>query len=155
MPITKPGHGSTPKTAILAVIGNQQELNLLRCLLTGSSWALCTAVTLADAAEQLNRTPFPVIFCERHLADGDWKALLRIANDLEHRPSVVVFSRHADDALWTEALNAGAFDVLPGAGNQKTVFRTLSNAWRSWNERKQQQFEACLGAGGRESGASV
>jgi len=50
----------------------------------------------------------------------------------------VVTSRLADETLWAEALNLGAFDVLAGSANQKEVFHTLSSAWRSWKERQQQ-----------------
>ena len=128
-------HVSKPKTTILAVSGSPSELNLLHCLFAGSSWAVCTAGTLAEAGEQLQRSTFPVVLCERHLPDGDWRGLLRITNQLSDPPSVIVCSRHADDELWSAALNAGAFDVLRGASNQREVFRTLNGAWRSWKER--------------------
>ena len=137
MPMTK---ATTPapvrKTAILAVSGSQPELEMLRCLFTGSSWALSTAATLADAEQRLEELAFPVVLCDDSLPDGDWKALLHLASGLEEPPPVVVMSRTGDESLWLEALNSGAYDVLAGPCSQKDMFRTLSNAWRSWKERK-------------------
>ncbi len=143
MPMTKPApQGTAQKTAILAVSGNQSDLSMLRCLFAGSSWALCTAGTLAEAWEWLQRNPAPVVLCESSLPDGDWKALIPIVDALEDPPNVVVTSRHADDTLWAEALTVGAFDVLAGPANQKEVFRTLSSAWRSWSDRRRQYHGA-------------
>ena len=133
MPITKP---ATQGPSILAICGNQEDLRMLGCMFAGSSWELCTAGTLAEAGEWLQRNPAPVVLCESRLPDGDWKGLLRMADELEFPPSVVVTSRLADETLWAEALNLGAFDVLAGSANQKEVFRTLSSAWRSWKERQ-------------------
>jgi DNA-binding NtrC family response regulator len=143
MPMTKPvAQGSARKTAILAVSGNQSDLSMLGCLFAGSSWVLCTAGTLAEAGEWLQRSPAPVVLCESRLPDGDWKALLRMVGGLEDPPNVVVISRHADETLWVEALNSGAFDVLAGPTNQTDVFRALSSAWRSWKERKERRCAA-------------
>ena len=140
MPVTKPATpGSARKTAILAVSGSQPDLSLLGCLFAGSSWALCTAGTLAEAGEWLQWNPAPVVLCERRLPDGDWKSLLRMVDGLENPPNVVVISRHADETLWAEALNLGVFDVLAGSVNQKEVFPTLSSAWRSWKDRQRKR----------------
>ena len=150
MTMTEPGtKRAARKTAILAVSNNQADLNMLRCLFTGSSWELRTAETLAEAREQLQRDPVPVILCESWLPDGDWKVLLRVANELTNPPKVVVTSRLADDRLWAEALNLGAFDVLAAPGNQKDVFRTLSSAWRNWKDRQQLHSAACTPPKGR------
>lgn len=143
MPMTKPAtQGPARKTTILAVSGNQEDLRMLGCLFAGSSWVLRSAGTLAEAGVGLRRHPAPVVLCDSRLPDGDWKALLRMADELEFPPNVVVTSRLADETLWAEALSLGAFDVLAGFDNQKEVFRTLSSAWRSWKERQQQRRAA-------------
>lgn len=130
--------GSTPKTPILAVGGSPRDLSMLRCLFMGSSWELSTSRSLEEAGQLLQGNTFPVVICQNELPDGSWKDLLRITHLLDHPPSVIVVSRHHDDALWTEALNSGAFDVLTGSAKQGSVFRTLNNAWRSWKHRRSQ-----------------
>jgi hypothetical protein len=45
-----------------------------------------------------------------------------------------VGSRSADEFLWAEALNLGAYDVLARPFEPSEVMRTLSLAWLQWNE---------------------
>jgi FixJ family two-component response regulator len=50
---------------------------------------------------------------------------------------LIVTSRLADEHLWAEALNLGAYDVLAKPFDQEEVIRVLSSAWlrkRSRNE---------------------
>ena len=54
-----------------------------------------------------------VLCCEKDLLDGTtWREVLEHALTTEFRPSVIVCSRLADERLWAEALNLGAYDVL-------------------------------------------
>ena len=43
--------------------------------------------------------------------------------------------RVADDHLWAEALNVGAYDVLAKPFDRREVTRTLSSAWLRWQQR--------------------
>jgi hypothetical protein len=45
-----------------------------------------------------------------------------------------VASHFADDQLWAEALNLGAYDVLAMPLRAAEVFRSVSLAWRRWND---------------------
>jgi DNA-binding NarL/FixJ family response regulator len=53
-----------------------------------------------------------VVLCERDLVPGTWIDVLEHIKALTNAPSLIVASRHADDRLWAEALNLGAWDVL-------------------------------------------
>ena len=44
-------------------------------------------------------------------------------------------SRLADDRLWSEALNLGAYDVLAKPYDPDEVLRVLDLAWIRWVER--------------------
>jgi DNA-binding NtrC family response regulator len=127
---------TTTRTAVLAVNGNASELEMLRAQFTGSNWELRMCRSLAEGIESLKYDPPPVVLCERSLPDGDWKRLLRIINRLNQPPAMIVTSRHADEALWAEALDLGAFDVLPLPEKTSNVFRILGSAWRHWNEAR-------------------
>ena len=126
--------GSASKAVILAVSGSQADLSLLRCLFTGSSWELATAESVAEARVWLQRNSAPLVLCERLLPDGDWKDLLAVVNRMEGPPRIIVTSRQADDELWIEALNFGAFDVLRLPARPSEVFSALSSAWRNWHQ---------------------
>jgi DNA-binding NtrC family response regulator len=134
------------RTEVLAVSGNAEDLSRLRAAFHGSSWRLHTARTFDEAAARLSGNTIPVVLCACHFADGDWTTLLRFADDLPHRPKLIVFTRQADDRLWAEVLNLGGFDVLNFPADRSEIFRLTSSAWRNWRDCSRatlRQPEAC------------
>jgi CheY-like chemotaxis protein len=49
---------------------------------------------------------------------------------------LIVASRTADEYLWAEALNLGAYDVLSKPYRPAEVVRVLSMAWLQWMNRR-------------------
>jgi DNA-binding response OmpR family regulator len=47
-------------------------------------------------------------------------------------PLLIVVSRLADEHLWAEALNLGAYDVLAKPFDAMELSRTLTSAWLRW-----------------------
>ena len=78
----------------------------------------------------------PLVLCECDLHPGSWKEVLAALALLPDPPYLIVTSKHADDRLWAEALNLGAYDVLPEPFDAAEVMRTLSVAWLRWNDRE-------------------
>ncbi|MCX6630533.1 MAG: hypothetical protein NTW28_23200 [Candidatus Solibacter sp.] len=110
-----------------------------RPLCPGSSWALKACTTLDEALLILKKGGIPLVLCECDLQPGSWKELLSAMEALPDPPYLIVTSRHADDRLWAEALNLGAYDVLPAPFDAAEVMRTLSVAWLRWNDREKPQ----------------
>jgi len=50
---------------------------------------------------------------------------------------LIVASRLADDRLWAEALNLGAWDVLAKPFDRREVFRSVKSAWQHWHDQIQ------------------
>ena len=48
---------------------------------------------------------------------------------------MIVTSRSADERLWVEALNLGAYDVLAKPFDRDEVLRSVSMAWLNWNRK--------------------
>jgi len=48
-----------------------------------------------------------------------------------------VSSRLADERLWAEALNMGAWDVLAKPFDKMEVIRSVQSAWRRWHDQIQ------------------
>lgn len=88
--------------------------------------------TLAAAFAALAKYQFDVVVCERDLRPGSWKDVLEQAVILPDPPSVVVSSRLADERLWAEALNLGAYDVLAKPFDRMETMRALDAAWRAF-----------------------
>ena len=50
-------------------------------------------------------------------------------------PLLIVTSRHADEHLWTEARNLGAYDVVAKPFDPHELIRIVSLAWLHWNDK--------------------
>ena len=74
--------------------------------------------------------------------------MLREITRISHPPMLIVTSRTADDRLWAEALNLGAYDVLAKPFDQSEVTRVVSLAWLHWKERHDSQAMVSANRGG-------
>jgi DNA-binding response OmpR family regulator len=90
----------------------------------------CT--TLASGLAALGKHQFEVVVCERDLTPGSWRDVLEQVTILPDPPSLVVTSRLADERLWAEALNLGAYDVLIKPFDRTEAMRVVAAAWRAW-----------------------
>lgn len=113
-----------------------------RPLCPGSIWALKACTNLNEAWPVLEKGGIPLVLCDVDLQPGSWKEVLAAIEDLPDPPYLIVTSRHADDRLWAEALNLGAYDVLPAPFDPAEVIRTLSVAWLRWSDRAAKPVQA-------------
>ena len=111
----------------------QDILNSLQRTLDPSrAFTVNSCATLASALAALRKRQFEVVVCERDLPPGSWKDVFEQVTILPDPPSLIVTSRLADEHLWAEALNLGAYDVLAKPFDRTEVMRILSGAWRAW-----------------------
>jgi len=141
-----PGNGKT-KTASVTVfhVGpHDQDLCVLAEILDRTEWKLCpgTRWTLAVsddvpcATAYLESEAVPIVLCERESMAGSWKDVLESVARFPAPPMLIVASRTADEYLWAEALNLGAYDVLSKPYRPAEVVRVLSMAWLHWKNRR-------------------
>jgi CheY-like chemotaxis protein len=124
--------GQENALAVLAVIPNEADRDALRVLFRRSNWLVSFVSSIAETVRSLQKSPMPVVLCDRDLPDGSWKELLAAVHTLRRPPRVVVTSRLVDERLWAEALNLGCHDVLSQPFRASELFPVLSFAWRSW-----------------------
>lgn len=120
---------------MLAISGNHEQLKRLESIFAGSSWTLYPVATFAAARDWLSYNSVPVILSESRLPDGCWKDVLRLTEEMDPAPNLVVASALADDRLWAEVLNLGGYDVIALPCSRAELFRTISGAWRNWKAR--------------------
>jgi len=96
---------------------------------TESKWTICPAFALESALPVLRENPIAIVLSERDLVPGTWKDVLAETLDLSDPPLLIVASRLADEYLWAEALNLGAYDVLAKPFDAEEVIRVLRSAW--------------------------
>ncbi|HEV3333549.1 MAG TPA: response regulator [Bryobacteraceae bacterium] len=90
------------------------------------------ADSLQTALVVLQQQPVPIVICESDLGRHTWKHVLETITCLPRPPLVIVASRLADEVLWSEALNLGAYDVLAKPFDVEEVVRTVDAARRRW-----------------------
>jgi DNA-binding response OmpR family regulator len=83
----------------------------------------------------LRKAKVPVVVCESDLQPGTWKEVLEELRTLPDPPYLIVTSRVADERLWAEALNLGAYDVLAKPFDGMEVTRIVNMAWLRWKSR--------------------
>jgi DNA-binding response OmpR family regulator len=91
-----------------------------------------SCATLASGLAALRKRQFEVVVCERDLPPGSWKDVLEQVTIQPDPPSLIVTSRLADERLWAEALNLGAYDVLAKPFDRNEAIRVVGAAWRAW-----------------------
>ncbi|HVP48779.1 MAG TPA: response regulator [Bryobacteraceae bacterium] len=111
----------------------QDILNRLQVSLDPSLiFTVNSRLTLAAALAALRERQFEVVVCERDLQPGSWKDVLDQVTILPDPPPLIVTSRLADERLWAEALNLGAYDVLAKPFDRTEATRVVGAAWRTW-----------------------
>ena len=141
-----PGNGKS-KTANVTVfhVGPQdQDLRILADILSCNDWKMCpgTRWTLActDYAPAttagFESEDVQIVLCERESQAGSWKDVLESVGRAPVPPMLIVASRTANEYLWAEALNLGAYDVLSKPYRPAEVVRVLSMAWLHWKSRR-------------------
>jgi DNA-binding NtrC family response regulator len=99
-------------------------------------WKLQPCGSVRSALRLMRDKRIPIVLCEQQIGGGSWKDLLEESAEFAHGTSVIVTSRTADEHLWSEALNRGAYDVLSTPFREDEVGRVLHSAWAHWKYRK-------------------
>lgn len=119
--------------SVLAALASHDECASLRRILSGTDWVLRFAPTFADAEAELRASSFGVVICAGHFGDGPcWKDVLHEIERMPIPPQLIVADRLADDALWSEVLNLGCYDLLMTPFKAEEVLRVVPMAWDFW-----------------------
>ena len=112
-PAIATGLDPTKNVTVLSVSPNDEDHDTLSSIIVHhTKWTLFTARDLTSALAIMEQCSIAVLLCERDLRPGTWKDVLDQIDALPNAPSLIVSSRLADEHLWSEALNMGAWDVL-------------------------------------------
>jgi DNA-binding response OmpR family regulator len=120
---------------VLSVSPLQDDHDALEWLLNRRQWQIRKAFTFSSAVALLQKTRVSVVVCERDLEPGTWRDMMDHLRLLPQPPYLIVTSRLADECLWAEALNVGAYDVLAKPFDDTEVLRSLSLACLHRNDQ--------------------
>jgi DNA-binding response OmpR family regulator len=116
---------------VLAISPADEDHDFLEGIF-GDSTELLHADSLPAALAVLNDQNVPIVICEHDLGQHNWRQVLETIACLPRPPLLIVASRLADEYLWSEALNLGAYDVLAKPFDENEVVRTVDAARRRW-----------------------
>lgn len=129
-------HG-TGVVTVLSISPLEEDHLSLQAIVGHSRWIFFKAERLLPALALLRQHEISVILCERDLIPGTWIDVRENIYDMPHPPSLIVTSRLADDHLWAEALNLGAWNVLAKPFDRGEVLRSVKAAWQHWYDQVQ------------------
>lgn len=130
-----PAVPSAEKTVtVLAVSPFRQDHDSLQEIFDHTKWHIYGTQTCEAAIEFLRKHQIAVVVCNALLEDGGWIRLLRELAPLPAPPLMIVTSEQADDSLWAEVLNLGAYDFLAKPFDRVEVTRVISLAWLQWRD---------------------
>jgi DNA-binding NtrC family response regulator len=139
------GTGGYPAdSATVALVGlDAQDQAALRKILRGFQspyapafrWHVLPEPSVQSVLAAIDREPIAIVICDRDWVADDWKTLLDRFAGLRRPPMLIVTSRLADDRLWAEALNLGAYDVIAKPFDACEVVRIAGLACAHWNQR--------------------
>jgi DNA-binding NtrC family response regulator len=109
-------------------------------------WRLFEARNRRQAMRCLVRNPVQVVLAEAELPRWSWKKVLGDLRSLAPVPQLIVVSRTADDFLWSEALNFGAYDVLAQPLVRDELERVIASARRHFDVRPERAKQAAAAA---------
>jgi len=115
-----PNISPTEALTVLSISPIEEDRQSLQSLFGQSAWKLLKASRIGTSLGFLKRHEVSVVLCD--------------VKHASHPPSFIVTSRLADDRLWAEALNLGAWDVLAKPFDRIEVLRGLRSAWQHWTD---------------------
>lgn len=105
----------------------------MRGILEDSGWELHNLRSFEEARRWRASDHGGVVITDAVLPDGNWKDILELLIESSHPSNLIVSSRLADDRLWAEVLNLGAFDLLAIPYRAEEVLHVVRSACRGWN----------------------
>ncbi len=124
-----------PDTSALLIGDYENDRLLVHETFEKSGWRLYEALDRREAMDCLERDGVHVVLAETGAPRWCWKEILSSLWLLPRAPQLIVTSRIADDHLWAEALNFGAFDVLARPLDRNELERAVASARRHFDSQ--------------------
>ncbi len=122
------------RISVLVALSDRNERAELLGVLKPTGWRVEAVSSLEQAIASLRRSKVAVIVTQfRPSQRLSWLDLLNATWRFEPAPRVIVTDRLADESMWAEVLNLGAFDLLMQPFVPEEVVRVIGHAWRSWS----------------------
>jgi DNA-binding NtrC family response regulator len=135
----QPGIANSPTgtLTVLSVSPIEEDHRCLQEIIGHSNWNFLRADRVLAAIACLQQHQMSVVLCESDLGPEAWIDILDNTMHQRNPPCLIVTSRLADERLWAEALNLGAWDVLAKPFDRSEVLRSVAQAGVHWHHQFQ------------------
>lgn len=127
---------------ILVASSDLESRRGLASILTRQGLDPISISSLAECREIIEKENVGLVFCDRHLADGNYRDLLNASRSAKGKVRVVVTSKHADWDEYLEAMRLGAFDVISSPCRPTDVEWMVIQAKRDERNRSRESLAA-------------
>lgn len=117
---------------VLVVSSAPEDQAALGQLLASHSYPRYQASSVSEASDWLRRRSVRVVICDDELSDGHWQNLWEILRRMPVPPVFIVSAYLADERLWAEVLNMGAYDIITKPFRGAEIARVLAQAFRAF-----------------------
>jgi DNA-binding NtrC family response regulator len=131
--MTKPSGSETLIRVVLSVSPNDEDCVSLERILK-SDWIVTASAKPASALSVLREIPIPILIWDCDPTPGTWHETLDRISLLPDPPLLILTSRLADERLWAEGINLGAWDVLAKPFQTEEAIRIVDSAWQHWQD---------------------
>jgi DNA-binding response OmpR family regulator len=97
---------------IMLCTQDSQDRSMFETLAVQANWRIHHARDMGCAVSLLGKRIFRAVICDADQSGDLWRDILSVTADGTTQPRVIVMSRLADERLWAEVLNLGAYDLL-------------------------------------------
>lgn len=125
----------TSTSEIMIISSDREARRELAHILDSQGLGPICVSNIKEALALLGQRTMPLIFCDRHLPDGNYRDFLAALGSLRAKARVVVTSHLADWDEYLEAMRLGAFDVIAAPCRRTDVEWTLIQASQDERER--------------------
>jgi len=122
-----------PSLSALLLGDYPNDREVVRDVFVQAGWQLFEAGERRCALDHLENDLVHVVIARADLPGWNWKRLLFEIDRLVLPPQLIVTSPQADERLWSEALNLGAYDVLAQPFDRDELERVVAAARRHFD----------------------
>jgi len=123
-----PDHLKSARFSCVYLTASFRALEIAPTLLDSAQIRIHLSTTLEDAKGRLQATRSQILLTDVTFEKGSWEDALRMAGRLPLRTVVVLAAHVADERLWLDALERGAYDLIFKPFRAEEARRILENA---------------------------
>lgn len=126
---------STLTGSVLLVSPRLHHRSALHGIFGDAGWRVTESQSIAEACTSLASAWDSLVICDYVQPDGTWRDLMQSVRVFSPFSELIVTSHIADERMWAEIQNLGAFDLLAEPFDAIEALRVARSAMREADEK--------------------